>query len=68
MAKTTGGGETGVTGASTDTTEAMGVGSLAMEHCEDSRRLCAGGSTAVYTGCSATAPEARGLIVGLRCP
>lgn len=67
-ARTTGGGDIGVTGASTDTTDAIGVGSLAMEHCDKSRGSCAGGSTAVYTGCSAASCEDRGLIVGLRCP
>lgn len=64
----TGGGDIGVTGASTDTADAIGVGSLAMEHCDSSRRSCVGGSTAVYTGCSAASCEDRGLIVGLRCP
>lgn len=57
-----------MTGASTDTTDAIGVGSLAIEHCDNSRRSCGGGSTAVYTGCSPASCEARGLIVGLRCP
>lgn len=47
VASTTGGGDTGVMGASTDTIEATGVGSLATEQCEDLRRLCIGGSTAV---------------------
>lgn len=47
VAMTTGGGDTGVTGASTDTADAKGVGSLAMEQCDDSQRLCIGGSTAV---------------------
>lgn len=47
VAITTGGGDTGVTGASTDAADAMGVGSLAMEQCDDWRRLCIGGSTAV---------------------
>lgn len=65
---TTGGGDTGVTGASTDTADATGVGSLAMEQCDDSRRLCIGGSTAVYTGCLGVGCIGRGLRVGLRCP
>lgn len=65
---TTGGGDTGVTGASTDTADAMGVGSLAMEQCDDSRRLCIGGSTAVYTGCLGVGCVGSGLRVGLRCP
>lgn len=39
-----------------------------MEQCDDSRRLCIGGSTAVYTGCLGVGCEARGLMEGLRCP
>ncbi|TNN75810.1 hypothetical protein EYF80_013957 [Liparis tanakae] len=53
VAMTTGGGDTGVSGASTDTTDATGVGSLATEpYDDDSRRF----------------RDDRGLIRGLRWP